>query len=81
MSVAVTLVDPNGQEWVAGTAIEVNDLLAQGYRVKGHNNGATPDRLTSGPVNPQNRPSPVANPAPVTNTGGVQPAGDGSGAK
>lgn len=30
-----TLVDPNDVEWTPSTAIEDNDLRAQGYRVKG----------------------------------------------
>ena len=75
MAVSVTLVDPNGREWVAGSAVEVNDLLAQGYRLKGHDNPRRPAPKAG------NAPSNVANPAPVTNTGAVQPAGDGSGAK
>lgn len=74
MAVHVTLVDKDGAEWVAGSAVEVNDLLARGYQLKGH--GAN-----RGQQKPANPPSNVANPAPVTNTGQVQPAGDGSGVK
>jgi hypothetical protein len=40
MPVAITLIDKQGNEWVAGSAIEVNDLMAQGYRIKGHADGA-----------------------------------------
>jgi hypothetical protein len=35
MAVLTTLVDAAGVEVLAGSAIEVNDLLAAGYRFKG----------------------------------------------
>jgi hypothetical protein len=74
MTVNVTLVDPDGQEWVTGSAIEANDLLARGYRLKGQ--GANRGRGVH--PKPTNAPSNVANPAPVTTTGQVQPAAEGN---
>lgn len=36
MPMHITMVDPQGRECFAGSAIEVNDLLAAGYTIKGH---------------------------------------------
>lgn len=36
MPMHVTMVDPKGRECFAGSPMEVNDLLAQGYTLKGH---------------------------------------------
>lgn len=54
MSVAVTLLDPNGNEWVAGSATEVHDLLAQGYTFKGQASVSA------------DKPTPTPSPAPAT---------------
>lgn len=78
MAVNVTLVDKDGNEWVAGTAVEVVDLLAQGYRFKGQGTAGVADQAAPAGPKPTNPPSNVANPAPVSNTGAVSPAGDGS---
>jgi len=81
MSVEVVLVDPNGQDWTAGSAIEVNDLLAQGYRFKGtgqvtSEGGSTP--ATSAAPAPAPPGSPTGR-AVVTNTGDVQKPGGTTG--
>lgn len=75
MAVQARMVSPDGREWLAGSVTEINDLLAQGYRFKG--TAPAGPGLTSGTERPDNAPSPVANPAPITNTGQVAPAGDG----
>lgn len=73
MAVNVTLVDKDGNEWLAGSAVEVVDLLAQGYRFKGQGTAGAADQAA--PVGPK----PTNPPSNVSNTGAVSPAGDGSG--
>jgi hypothetical protein len=63
MSIAVTMVDPNGCEWTAGSAQEVNDLCAQGYRFKG-----------TGRVTPHAGAAPEPSPAPAAAASAEPPA-------
>jgi hypothetical protein len=66
MAMLVTLVDKDGNECLAGSAIEVNDLLASGYRIKGHGTAGAADQPVTRPAAGDS--GPAAEPAKATTT-------------
>lgn len=63
MPVNVAMIDKNGNEWIAGSAQEVNDLRAQGYRFKGAGQQTPAPTTTPAPADPA--PPAPADPAPA----------------
>lgn len=65
----VLLVDPQGRPWVAGSAAEVTDLVARGYRLVDGSSPAVDGLVAPEPVVdsvPAPEPAVVAAEAPVT---------------